>query len=261
MKAVWRGNISFALLSIPVKAYSATHPRGLGFHLLHKKCSTPLSYERHCPTCNIAVRWEDVVHGYEYEKGRFVTLTDEEIESFLKQKRSIEVIKFIDKDSIEPIYYNRPYFLEPEEGAEKAYLLLRELLRQEGKVALSKAVIKEREHIAVIRQYQDALLLHTLLYAEEVAKLEGLNIPVDIKLNKKEIALGVELLKRFIGGFDIETYEDEFRHSIMQLIRAKIEGKEIKILPVKEAKKVVSLMDALKKSLKERPLKKTRKLA
>ena len=250
MKALWKGNISFALVNIPVKLYGASHKKDLDFHLLHKKCSTPLHYERYCPTCKADVVWEDTVHSYEYEKDKYVVVTDEEIERIpIKTSKSIDVLRFIDAKEIESIYYDKSYYLEPDEGGERAYALLRETMKEVVKVALAKITFKNREHVAVIRVYRDALLLQTLLYGEDIVKPETFNIPKKIALDDKELALATELVRHFLGKFNINSYHDEFRDSLMELIKAKIAGKEIKVAPRKEAEKVISLMDALKKSL------------
>lgn len=259
MKAVWKGNISFALVNIPVKLYGASHKRDMSFHLLHRKCSTPLYHERYCPTCKVEVAWEDTVHGYEYEKDRFVVVTDEEIEHIpIRTSKSIDILRFIDSREIEPIYYDKAYYLEPDEGGERAYILLRETMKEAGRVALSKITIKNKEHVAVIRVFHDVLVLHTLFYTDEILKPEILNIPKKAVLNDKELALATELVRHFVGKFNIDSYHDEFKDSLMELIKAKIAGREVKIAPRREAEKVISLMDALKKSLKKGTKKKAR---
>ena len=250
MKALWKGTISFALVSIPVKLYGASHKRDISFHLLHRKCSTPLQYERFCPGCKAEVTWEDTVHGYEYEKDKFVVVTDEEIEKIpVKTSKSIDILRFIELKEIEPIYYDRAYYLEPDEGGERAYALLRETMKDTGKVALAKITFKNREHIAALRVFHDVLVLQTLLYAGDIVKPETLNIPKKISMDEKELTLATELVRHFLGKFSIDSYHDEFRDSLMELIKAKIAGKEIKVAPKREVEKVISLMDALKKSL------------
>ncbi len=253
MKALWKGNISFALVNIPVKLYGATHKRDINFHLLHKKCSTPMTYERYCTTCKTEVAWEDTIHGYEYEKGKFVVISDEEIEHIpVRTSKSIDILRFVDVKEIDPIYYDKSYYLEPVEGGERAYALLRETMKETGKVGLAKITFKDNEHIAVMRVFHDILMLHTLFYADEIAKTEALNIPKKIALDSKELALAAELVRHFHGRFNIDAYHDEFRDSLMELIKAKIAGREIKVAPKKEVEKVVSLMDALKKSLEKK---------
>lgn len=253
MKALWKGNISLALVSIPVKLYNATHKKDISFHMLHKKCSTPLSYERYCSTCKTDVLWEDVVHGYEYEKGKFVIVTDEEIDHIpIKTSKNIEIVRFVEPKEIDPLFYDKSYYIEPDEGGERAYALLRESMKASEKVALSKIVFKEKEHLAVLRVFHDVLMLHTLFYADEIVKPEVLNIPKKVSIDTKELALANELVKHYSGKFNIESYHDEFRDALMGLITAKIAGKEVKIPPKKEVERVVSLMDALKKSLEKK---------
>lgn len=253
MKALWKGNISFALVNIPVRLYGASHKKDINFHLLHTRCSTPVNYERHCPTCNVDVAWEDTVHGYEYEKGKFVVVTDEEIERIpVKTSKSIDILRFIDPKEIDPIYYDKAYYLEPVEGGERAYALLRETMKTSEKVGLAKIAFKDKEHIAVIRVLHDILALHTLFYADEIVKSESLNIPKKMALDDKEFALAEELVRHFHGRFNVDAYHDELRDSLMESIKAKIAGKEIKIAPKREVEKVVSLMDALKKSLEKK---------
>ena len=257
MKALWKGNISFALVNIPVKLYGASHKRDLSFHLLHKKCASPLHYERHCPACKVEVPWEETVHGYEYEKGKFVVVTDEEIEHIpLKTSKRIDILRFIDHEEIDPIYYDKAYYLEPVEGGERSYALLRETLKGTGKAALAKIAFKEKEHIAIVRDYRGTLTLHTLLYADEIVSREALNIPQKVDIDKKELALAAELVDRFLGRFNIEAYHDEFRDSLMEVIKAKIAGREVVVAPGKEAEKVVDLMEALKRSLEKSKKKK-----
>ncbi len=253
MKALWKGNISFALVNIPVNLYSATHSRSLDLHILHKKCSTPLHYERYCSTCGTGIPWEDTVRGYEYEKGKFVVITNEEMENItVKTSKGIDILRFIGAEEIPPIHYDKSYYLEPDNGGEHAYALLRETMKSSNKVGFAKITFKEKEHIAIIRVYQDILILHTLFYVEEIVKAETLNIPGKVSLDPKEIALAHELVRHFTGRFNIETFHDEYRKEMMKLIKAKIAGKEIRIAPKKEVERVVTLMEALKKSLERK---------
>lgn len=252
MKSIWRGSVSFALLSIPVKAYGATRSKSVSFHLLHKKCSTPLNYERHCASCKAIVPWEDAVHGYEYEKGRFVTLTAQELAKIpVETAKSIDILRFVEIDEIEPIYYEKAYYLEPEQGGERAYALLLETMKSSGKAALAKVAFKEKEHVSVIRPRGPALVLHTLYYADEVVATDALSLPSKIRPDPKELNLASELIKKFVGKFNIEAYHDEYRDALMGVIKSKISGHEIKAPPKREAAKVVSLMDALKKSIQK----------
>lgn len=252
MKALWAGNITFGLVNIPVKLYGATHRGELSFHLLHKKCLTPINYEKYCSTCNTHLEMEDVVRGYEYEKGKFVILTDEEIEAPYSDSKNIEIVKFVDLREIDPIYLEKSYYLQPADGAEKAYALLRTVMKHTGKVGVVRFVLREREHIGILRIFHDILTVQSLLYADEIVKPDFLSIPERIHLDEKEIELAEELLRHYTGKFNINDYRNEYREKLMKIIKSKITGKEIKIAPRKEAEKVINLMDALKKSLERK---------
>ncbi len=252
MKALWSGNITFGLVNIPVKLYGAIHRADISFHLLHKKCSTPINYEKHCPTCNIHLEIEDIVRGYEYEKGRFVILTEEEIEIPFKDSKNIEILKFVELKEIDPVYLERSYYLQPAEGAERAYALLRIVMKKTGRVGIVRFVLRERQHLGILRIFNDTLTIQSLFYADEIVKPDFLNIPERIHIDEKEIELAEELLRHYIGRFNINDYRDEYREELMKIIKSKITGKEIKIAPRKEVEKVANLMDALKKSLERK---------
>ncbi len=257
MKAIWKGSITFALVSIPVKLYSAVRKAGVPLHLLHRRCSTPLKYERYCPECDAEVDWEDVIHGYEYDKGRYVLLTDEELQSVHRGgRKTMEILRFIDASGIEPILYDSAFYIEPAEGGERAYLLLRELLRGTGKVALVRTALREREHIGVLRVFRDVLVLQTLHFMDEIIEPDFIRVPEEVRLDRKEYELAKSLMRRFTGAFDISAYRDESRQALMDLITTKVKGGEVKVTPEKEVRKVISLMDALKKSLEEGKTKK-----
>lgn len=252
MKALWSGNITFGLVNIPVKLYGAIHRVDISFHLLHKKCLTPINYEKYCPTCNINLEIEDIVRGYEYEKGRFVILSEEEIEFPYKDSKNIEILKFVELREIDPIYLEKSYYLQPAEGAERAYALLRTVMKKTGRVGIVRFILREKQHIGILRIFHNTLTVQSLFYADEVVQPNFLNIPEKIHLNEKEIELAEELLRHYIGNFNINDYRDEYREELMKIIKSKIAGKEIKIAPKKEVEKVVNLMDALKKSLERK---------
>lgn len=250
MKAMWKGSISFALLNIPVNVYTATRSKAVSFHLLHDKDGTPLKYERFCPTDNVEVPWEETVHGYEYEKGKFVIVTEKDREKIpLKTTKSIDILRFVDEKDIDPIFYQKAYYIEPAKGGERAYALLRETMKGSSKAAVAKVAFREKEHVAIVRPSGDLLVLQTLLYQDEVANAGEVNIPAKVSLDEKEIALARELVKHFVGKFDISEYRDEFRDALMEIINAKIAGEEIKVPPRPKPEKVVNIMDALRKSL------------
>lgn len=252
MKAMWKGTISFALISIPVKLYTATKKKDVSFRLLHREDNSPIEYKRFCSAENKEVPWEDMVRGYEYQKKKFVIVSEEEFEKLPQRvSKTITIEGFIDAPEVESIYFEKAYYLEPSEESMRPYALFREAMRRTGKVALARFTLREKEHMAVIRLYEGALLLNTLHYADEIEEPQALALPGDIALNKAELDLATELISRFTGKFTPATYRDTYREALMELIRARIEGKEVKIPPPPAPAKVVSLMDALRKSLEK----------
>ncbi|MDA8155327.1 MAG: Ku protein [Actinomycetota bacterium] len=252
MKSIWKGSISFALVSIQVKLYPATHKKDISFKLLHKKDSSPIEYKRFCQAENAEVSWGDIVRGFQYQKNKFVVINEEEFEKLpQKASHSISIEGFIEADEVEPIYFDKAYLLEPEEGSQRSYALLREAMRQTGKAALARFTLKEKEHMAVIRLYSGALLLNTLMYADEIANVEEILTPPAMDLKDAELSLAKELVTRFSSGFRPGQYKDTYREALMELINAKVEGRKIAVPPPKGPAKVLSLMDALRKSLEK----------
>ena len=255
MKAIWKGSITFALVSIRVKLYPATSRKEISLRLLHKADSTPIEYKRHCPLDNRDLPQEEIVKGFEYQKRKFVVLSGEEFKTLPQfAAKSINIEGFIDAGQIPSLYFDKGYYLEPEAGSERPYALLATAMRESGKTALARVALKEREHLAVLGIYGGALLLNTLLYQDEIAAPSRLNLPgPDVKPSKEELALARELISRFSRKFEPSEYKDTYHEALMGLINAKIEGKEIKTAPPRPAgPRVVSLMDALKKSLEKK---------
>jgi DNA end-binding protein Ku len=252
MKAMWKGTISFALISIPVKLYPATKKKDISFHLLHKEDNSPIEYRRFCSSENKEVSWDDLVRGFEYQKKKYVVVSEEEFEKLpQKASRTISIEGFINEGEIQPIYFEKSYYLEPSEESLRQYALLREAMKRAGKVALARFTLRDKEHMAAIRPREAALILNTLFYAEEIQDVKALSLPADTGLNKAELDLAVELISRFGTKFRPEEYKDTYRESLLQLIQAKIQGKEVRIPPPPVPAKVISLMDALKKSLEK----------
>ena len=254
MKAIWKGSINFALVSIRVKLYTATHSREIFFKLLHKADNAPIEYRRHCPQDNKDLSWDEIVRGYEYRKRKFVVITGDEFKALPQfASRAINIEGFVGAGEIPPIYFDKVYYLEPDTGSERPYGLLRQALRETGKTAIARVALKEKEHLATLGVHGDVLLLHTLLYQDEVSDAGELNIP-EVKPNKDELSLAKELINRFAVKFDPSRYKDTYREALMSVINAKIEGREIKLAPSAPAgPKVVSLMEALRKSLEKGP--------
>lgn len=251
MRPIWRGYVSFGLVTIPVKMYTATQERDVHFRLLHRECQTPIRNQRYCPRCGKVIDWADVVRGYEVAKGKFVTVTEEEIEQIpIDTSGNVRIAGFVGLQEIDPIYYERSYYLVPDEGGEKAFVLLREAMREANRVALGKVVLREKEHLVTLRAFQEAMVLTTLFYADEVrslGELEEVSIKVDVHPNERKMAS--QLVQSLSAEFQIAEYRDEYREALLSLIQAKSRGEAVPVGKSPAPGKVVDLMEALRRSV------------
>ncbi len=257
MKAIWKGSISFGLVNIPVRMYSATSEKVVSFRELHKECGTPLQHKRWCPKCKKEVPWEDVVKGFEYEEGKYVVITPEELQAIkLKSARHIEIIKFVPISSLDPILIEKQYYLAPQEGGEKAFHLFREVLATLGKAAIGRLIMRNKEYLCAIIPYKIGLLLLTLHYAYEIKDINEIEaLRKSYEIGKMEEELARKLVESMSGELRIEEYKDRFLEALKELIKEKLSGKEIK--PVSEEEEEVGLLEALQKSVEK--LKKRKK--
>lgn len=264
MRSLWRGAIAFGLVNIPVRLYKASKQRELKFKLLHKKDHSEIRYARICKADGKEIPWEEVVKGYEWKEGDYVILADADFEKAnLKKNRSIEILDFTDADQIDTVYYETPYYLEPEKGAFKAYALLREALIRSHKVAVGRYILRQHEHLGVIKPYGDLLLLNQLRYDAELTSPKGLEIPKREKLPKSEIAMALELIDTLTKPFHPKDYVDTYTEEVKAIIAQKAKGRRVKIKTEKAARspKVHDIMAQLKQSLQEHKKKKRRKVA
>lgn len=252
MHTMWKGSISFGLVNIPVKMFSATEDKDIRFRHLHKECGTPVKYTKTCPTCNREVQMEEIVKGYEYEKGRFVIINEEDLDSIIPETRkTIEILDFVSLEEIDPIYFDRTYFLSPHETGDKPYTLLREAMSKTGKIAIAKITIRSKESLAAVRLYQNCIVMETIFYPDEVRAVEHVpGLPGKIELNESELNMAVQLIENLATEFDPGKYHDDYRSKLTELIHAKIEGEEIQEAPeAPRLGKVVDLMAALQASI------------
>lgn len=224
MHTIWKGSISFGLVNIPVKLHAATEDKDVKLRTLHKKCHSPIKYEKVCPVCEEEVKKEDIVRAYEYTKGKFVVLEDEDLEQLNREHgdRAVEIIDFVKIEEIDPVYFNKSYYLSPGDGGGKAYSLLRKALLESGKVGLAKITIRSGEQLAVVRVYKNTLVLETIYYPDEVRNAgEVPNVPGDEHVTEKELETAILLIDQLTTKFDPEKYKDEYRSALMDLIKAK----------------------------------------
>jgi len=255
MRPLWSGTIAFGLVNIPVSLYSATEEHSLSFNMLHKKDLSPIRYAKYCKAEEVELTKDDIVKGYEYEKDMYVIISDEDFKLALPEKtKSLDITSFAFEDEIDTIYFEKPYILEPGKNAAKAYTLLRDALFDTQKVAIASFVMHNKEHLAAIKPYGRALILHQMRYASEVKDFSQLELPV-IKIAPKELDMAAQLIDQLTEPFNPEKYKDNFVEEMLNVIEAKI--KKHKIHPkgnVPQATVTGDLMSKLKASLETKKI-------
>ncbi|MCM2676574.1 non-homologous end joining protein Ku [Alkalicoccobacillus plakortidis] len=254
MHTVWKGSISFGLVSIPVKLHTATENKDIKLRQLHKKCHTPISYQKQCPNCEQEVKQEDIVKAYEYSKNKFVVLDEEDLQELKKENedKAVEILDFVKLEEIDPIYFERSYFLAPGDGGNKAYSLLHKALEQSGKIGVAKIIIRSKEQLAIVRVYQQSLLMETIHFPDEVRKVEDVpSLPEEKDVDEKQLKTALLLIDQLTTTFDPASYHDEYREDLMKLIEKKQSGEETVTASTKKqtSTNVTDLTEALQLSL------------
>ncbi len=253
MHTMWKGSISFGLVNIPVKLHAAIEDKDIKFRSLHKKCHTPIKYEKVCPNCEMEISNDEIVKAYEYTKGKYVVIEEEDFAKLDKEMedRAVEILDFVKITDIDPIYFNRSYYLSPNDGGVKAYALLRKALQETEKVGIAKIMIRSKEQLAVIRVYDNTLVMETIHYPDEVRKANDVpNVPSVNEVLKKELDTAILLIDQLTSQFEPEKYKDEYRESVLTLIEAKRTGDETVRQETKDKpNNVMDLMAALQASI------------
>jgi DNA end-binding protein Ku len=250
-RAIWSGSITFGLVTIPVKLYSATSDQRLSLHLLHEKDGEPVHYKRECEKGH-EVEWKDIVKGYEFQKGKWVTFTDEELKALdAGSVRTIDIVNFSPMEQIDPVYYDKTYYISPQEGGSKAYRLLTRALEDEGLTGVCKVAIREKEHLAAIRVKDGRLALQTMHWPEEIREAEAeRHESKRVQVRDNEVKMARQLVKQLTEDFDPDQFEDEYASALKELARKKVKGEEItEVEPEEEPSEVVDLLEALKRSV------------
>jgi DNA end-binding protein Ku len=260
-RAIWKGSISFGLVNIPIALYPATRREELRFRLLRKSDLSPVNYKRVAEKDGKEVPWDQIVKGYEYEKGKYVVLKDEDFERVdLEATQTVDIQDFVDQEEIDPMFFYKPYYLEPQKGGDKAYALLRDALKDTGKVGVAKVVIKTRQYLAGVKPEDGALVLELMHFADELADAEKLHVPKRAEVGKREMSMAKSLIDSMSSKWNPEKYKDDYREALMEIIEEKVEagGKKIEEKPKKAPKptKVIDLVSVLQKSLEETGAKK-----
>lgn len=251
MRSIWKGSISFGLVNIPVKMYAASQTKEISFKLLHKKDMSEIRYARICEVEDKEVPWDEIVKGYEIDKGNFVIFDEKDFEKIdLKKTKTIEILSFINESEIDPVYYVKPYFLEPDKNGERAYSLLRAALKKSKKVGLAKYIIRNKEHLAALKFYDDMIIINEMRYASELISHEDLKIPTTEKNNSNEMEMAIQLINQLTTSFDPKSYHDTYTEKIKNAIKQKSKGKPVHTQSKDQpASKVHDIMSLLKASL------------
>jgi DNA end-binding protein Ku len=249
------GTISFGLVSIPVKLYTAASSGGVSFNLLHAKCGSRIKQQTFCPACNEVIERSALVKGYEFQKDQYVRFTDEELKALEGEaSKVIDIEEFVPLGSVDPIYFEKTYYLGPDKGGEKPYRLLADAMAKSDKVALATFVMRGKESLVLVRPAQDGLMLHTMYFADEVRDFGEIEKGKSVKLREGELGLAERLIGELSHDeFKPEQYRDQYRDRVLDLANSKVEGKEITAAePEAQRAQVIDLMDALKQSLAKR---------
>ncbi len=260
-RAIWKGSISFGLVNIPIALYPATRREELKFRLLRKSDLSPVNYKRVAEKDGKEIAWDQIVKGYEYEKGKYVVLKDEDFQRVdLEATQTVDIQDFVDQEEIDPMFFYKPYYLEPQKGGDKAYALLRDALKDSGKVGIAKVVIKTRQHLAGVKPEDGALVLELMHFADELADTGKLHVPKKTEVGKREMNMAKSLIDSMSAKWNPKKYKDDYREALMEVIEEKVEagGKEIEEKPKKAPKptKVIDLVSVLQKSLEQTGAKK-----
>lgn len=261
-RAIWKGAISFGLVHIPVELYPAESQSGLNLDMLDRRDFAPIGYKRYNKETGKDIDWNDIVKGYEYEKGQYVVLSDEDLKrANVEATQTIDILSFVDTEEVPPIYFEQPYYLAPSKGGDKVYVLLRETLRKAGKIGIAQVVIRTKQRLAALMPMENAIVLNLLRYGDEIRPLKDINLPdatsKKAAVSDKEIKMAMSLLEDMTEPWDPTAYHDTYREDVMALVEKKIHANQTKTVtqPSKDeesrpaASNVVDLMDLLRKSI------------
>ncbi len=253
MRALWKGSISFGLVNIPVKLYSSVAERGIKLHLIcsDPECMGEIGYKKYCKRCGKEVGWSEVKRAYKVAKDKYVVIEEEELNKIKpKSNKIIEIKQFVNREEIEPIFLKKNYYITPDTGGERAYLLLREVMSMKNKCAIGKLALREKEEIVAIYPYRNVLLLTALYYPSEVRFPEEFEIE-EVELKSEEIELASLLIDKMSSKLELKEFKDEYSENLKKLVEAKLSGEVIEVKPEEEAKELKDLVSALKLTIEE----------
>lgn len=251
-RALWKGSISFGLVNIPIELHTAVRNHRPKFRMLHAKDKSPVRFERVCIRDGRPVAWEDLVKGYEYQKGRFVVLTKEDFQAAaLEKTRTIDIIDFVKAEEIDDRYFETPYYLVPTKGGERAYALLREAIRESGRIGIAKFILRDAQHLAAVEVIEDAIVLSVMRFADELVDEGQFEFPSAEGVRKQELDMAKALVNSLAAGWNPEKYTDQYRENLLRIIQGKARGQEVELEPevAPRQAEVVDLMERLRRSL------------
>lgn len=253
-RALWKGSISFGLVNIPIELHTAVRDHRPKFRMLHAKDKSPVRFERVCIRDGHPVAWEDLVKGYEFQKGHFVVVTKEDFRAAAVEKtRTIDIVDFVKSDEIDDRFFETPYYLLPAKGGERAYALLREAIRQSGRVGVAKFILRDAQHLAAVEAIDNALVLTIMRFSDELVETSAFEFPGDAGIRKPELDMAKSLVNSLAAEWDPTKYTDQYRENLLKLIQAKLKGKKVDLEEAAEPRQaeVVDLMERLRRSLEQ----------
>jgi len=253
-RALWKGSISFGLVNIPIELHTAVRDHRPKFRMLHAKDKSPVRFERVCIRDGHPVAWEDLVKGYEFQKGHFVVVTKEDFQAAAVEKtRTIDIVDFVKSDEIDDRFFETPYYLLPAKGGERAYALLREAIRQSGRVGVAKFILRDAQHLAAVEAIDNALVLTIMRFADELVETSAFEFPGDAGMRKPELDMAKSLVNSLAAEWDPTKYTDQYRENLLKLIQAKLKGKKVDLEEAAEPRQaeVVDQMERLRRSLEQ----------
>jgi DNA end-binding protein Ku len=253
-RALWKGSISFGLVNIPIELHTAVRNHRPKFRMLHAKDKSPVKFERVCIRDGKPVAWEELVKGYEYSKGRFLVLTKEDFQAAaLEKTRTVDILDFVKAEEIDDRFFETPYYLVPTKGGERAYALLREAIRDSGRIGIATFILRDAQHLAAVEVIENAIVLSVMRFADELVDVHQFDLPSAEGVRKAELDMAKALVNSLAAEWDPSKYTDQYRENLMRIIQGKMKGKEVELEPIAEPRhaNVVDLMERLRRSLEQ----------
>ena len=253
-RALWKGAISFGLVNIPIELHTAVRENRPRFRMLHASDRSPIKFQRVCARDGTPVAWDDLVKGYEYEKGRFVVLTKEDFQAAaLEKSRTVDILDFVSSEEIDDRFFETPYYILPAKGGERAYALLREAIRASERIGIAKIILREKQHLAALQVIGDALVLSMMRFADELVDISQYDFPAKTAVRGPELEMARMLVENLAAEWDPAKYTDDYRDNLMKVIKAKLKGKAPKLEAPEEPQsaEVIDLMERLRQSLQK----------